>query len=180
MEERLDILDRFGNLTGKSETKTTIKKQGIWHHTVHIWMLNENNQLLLQKRAANKSLYPGLWDISVGGHIRSGETKESAAIREIAEEILLDIPEDRLNYQYSIRNCKMDDDGIEIRAINHIFTVILDTSNDNYAVDNEEVQDLKWVELDELDELFFEVDKHNLVPHGDKYYSVLIEVLNQI
>ncbi len=180
MEERLDILDRFGNLTGKSETKTTIKKQGIWHHTVHIWMLNEHNQLLLQKRAVNKSLYPGLWDISVGGHIRSGERKESAAIREIAEEILLDIPEDRLNYQYSIRNCKMDDDGIEIRVINHIFTVILDTTKDNYSIDNEEVQDLKWVELEELEDLFFDVDKHNLVPHGDKYYGVLIEVLNQL
>ncbi len=180
MEERLDVLDRFGNLTGKSETKRDIKKGGIWHHTVHVWMLNNENQLLLQRRAVDKSLYPNLWDISVGGHIRSGETKERAAIREISEEILLELSEDRLEYQYSIRNCKMDDDGIEIRAINHIFTVIIDSTKDSYAVDNDEVQDLKWVNIEDLESLFFDVDSHDLVPHGDKYYGVLLEVLHKI
>jgi isopentenyldiphosphate isomerase len=178
MEERLDILDRFGNHTGESETKSRIKKGGIWHHTVHIWMLNEKNQILLQKRADDKPLYPGLWDISVGGHIHAGESKEKAAIREIAEEIQLDITEDRLEYQYTIRNCKMDENGIEIRAFNHIFITQLNSITDSISADLEEVQDLKWVDADELKKLFFDTDRQGLVPHGDKYYSVLLSILN--
>jgi len=45
-----------------------------------------DQQVLLGRRAANKRVYPGRWDL-IGGHVEAGETPELALIREAEEEV---------------------------------------------------------------------------------------------
>jgi 8-oxo-dGTP pyrophosphatase MutT (NUDIX family) len=42
-------------------------------------------RLFAQKRAPDRRLFPGCWDI-VGGHVEAGETLAQALVREVAEE----------------------------------------------------------------------------------------------
>ena len=86
MDELIDILDNNGNYTGKTCLKSEAHEYGYFHPTVHIWLYTSDKKILLQKRAATKKVFPGLWDISVAGHVATGEKIEIAAIREIKAE----------------------------------------------------------------------------------------------
>ena len=62
--EFLDVLDENGKKTGVVRNRELIYKNGDWHRTVHVWLLNSKNELLIQKRASNKETFPNLWAIS--------------------------------------------------------------------------------------------------------------------
>ena len=87
MDELVDILDKKGHYTGKSVLKSEAHKKGLFHPTVHIWCYSETGKILLQQRGANKKTFPLKWDVSVAGHMASGETPEVSALREVQEEI---------------------------------------------------------------------------------------------
>ena len=75
MEEILDIVDENGIPTGQTVDRETAHLKGIPHRTAHVWLLRVKNgkvQILLQKRADNKSAFPGCYDISSAGHIPAG------------------------------------------------------------------------------------------------------------
>lgn len=83
--EYIDIYDESNNPTGKIKEKTKAHKDGDFHRTAHIWIINDKHELLLQKRSATKKFHPNCWDISGAGHIRAGETVIGGAIRELEE-----------------------------------------------------------------------------------------------
>ena len=92
-EEYIDILHPDGSPTGESCLKSEIHEEGYYHNTAHVWLYNANADILLAQRSASKTIYPMLWDVSVAGHVDTGEAIEQAAIREIKEEIGIDIPQ---------------------------------------------------------------------------------------
>jgi isopentenyl-diphosphate delta-isomerase len=84
--ELLDIVNLVGEPTGQQLDKGTIHQQGLWHRDVHVWV-TDGQRLLQQQRAWDKTIMPGAWDISVGGHVAAGEGYLEAAIRETEEEL---------------------------------------------------------------------------------------------
>ena len=54
---------------------------------VDILIFNDRNELALQMRALNDDSFPGHWDFSVGGHVEPNEESQTAAEREILEEL---------------------------------------------------------------------------------------------
>ena len=76
--------DRFP--TGKTLVRGK-NTRGELHLIVHVCILNSKDQMLIQKRSRTKSKDPGLWDLSVAGHVDSGETSREGAEREMREEL---------------------------------------------------------------------------------------------
>ena len=101
--ELLDVLDENGNPTGEVEDRNEVYRRGLWHRSSHIWIENDNKELLVQKRNPNKSTFPNLWAISVAGHVDAGETSRDAAIRELKEEVNLDVKPEELEYLFTIK-----------------------------------------------------------------------------
>ena len=87
--ELIDVLDeKTGEKTGEIISKDEAHKIGIWHGSIHILIISrDKDKTLLQKRCAEKKLYPNTWDIAVGGHISSGEDAITTAKRELEEEL---------------------------------------------------------------------------------------------
>ena len=56
--EYLDILDKSGNKTGEKKPRKEVHSKGYWHKGVHIWIINSNRELLVQRRSSNKDVYP--------------------------------------------------------------------------------------------------------------------------
>ncbi|MEG2011493.1 MAG: NUDIX domain-containing protein, partial [Bacilli bacterium] len=98
--EIIDVLDSSGNIIDK-KPRSLVLKEGLLHRTVHVWIINNNNEILLQKRNPKKDTFPGLWAISAAGHVNTKEDSKSAAIRELKEE--LDIDTKELTYLFTIR-----------------------------------------------------------------------------
>ena len=85
--ELLEILDEKGNKTGKKAPIEEIYDKGYWHKSVHIWIINDNHELLMQRRNPTKKTFPDMWAISVAGHVRCYEDSVAAGLRELNEEI---------------------------------------------------------------------------------------------
>ena len=64
-----------------------VHRQSLPHRSVLILLFDLNGRLYLQKRSARKTLYPGRLDLSATGHVRGGESREAAALRELREEL---------------------------------------------------------------------------------------------
>jgi 8-oxo-dGTP pyrophosphatase MutT (NUDIX family) len=85
--EILDIVDQNNTVIG-SAPKDDIYDKKLLHRIVHVLVLHPKiPAIYLQKRSATKSFLPNYYCTSAGGHVRSGETHNIAAIRELKEEI---------------------------------------------------------------------------------------------
>jgi len=100
MEEQFDILHPDGSFAGYSLPRSQAHREGHWHRSVHIWIVDEWDRLLLQQRALDKDSNPGLWDISSAGHISGGQQSRDAAVREVSEELGLEIAPERLEFLF--------------------------------------------------------------------------------
>ena len=86
-EELIDVLDENGIRTGEVLTRKEVHKRGLWHRIIVIAIINEKNEILIQQRSDDKDKNPGMWDISVTGHLSAGQDSLTAATREISEEV---------------------------------------------------------------------------------------------
>lgn len=68
-------------------TRREMRSQTLWHRAVFIAVLSENGQILVHRRAETKDVWPGCWDVAVGGVLQPGEEWEAAAVRELSEEL---------------------------------------------------------------------------------------------
>ena len=97
-KEYFDILDENGNKTGKTKLRSEVHRDGDWHKAVHIWIINENGDILLQRRCATKDSNPNMLDISCAGHLTAGDESLTGAIRELKEELNLDVNKKDLQF----------------------------------------------------------------------------------
>ena len=86
-KELIDVLDENGVKTGEILSREEIHKKGLWHRAIVVAIVNDKNEILLQQRSLDKEKNAGMWDISVAGHISTGQDAISAAAREINEEV---------------------------------------------------------------------------------------------
>jgi len=91
--EIFDVVDGNDNPTGTA-TRAEVHSQGLIHRAVHVFVLNRNGDLYLQKRSLHKDKNPGVWDSSVSGHLDAGEGYADAAVRELGEEMGINGAED--------------------------------------------------------------------------------------
>ena len=177
MDELIDILTPEGKFTGKTALKSEAHKNGWFHATVHIWLFTSDKKILLQKRALSKKVFPGLWDISVAGHIAAGEEILTSAKREVFEEIGLELNEKDLIkigtriHQVSHKN------GIQDNEHHHVFITELKVSLSELSIQTEEVDDIQLFDL----EILKNTENHEnvLLSRFHEYYVSVYHKINQ-
>ncbi len=149
--EKFDIIDKDGNKTGESIPRDKVHREGLWHKSVHVWIINDKNELLLQKRSPEKDSHPNEWDISTAGHIHSGETPINTAIREAKEELGIDVKENELEKLCTLKNQSVQRDGKFIN--NELVDVYLVRKNldlNKLTLQPEEVSEVKLIQYKNL------------------------------
>ena len=68
-----------------------VHRDGDWHRSVHIWLIDEEDRMVLQRRSEHKDTHPGLLDVSCAGHITGDDSVLSTAVRELEEELGLSL-----------------------------------------------------------------------------------------
>lgn len=87
----VDIIDEHEKVLRVVDTKVA-HAQHLLHRAVGIVLVNSKHEVLLQLRKATKYQYPLYWCDSVAGHVDAGETTEHAAVREMQEELGIQVP----------------------------------------------------------------------------------------
>lgn len=150
MDELIDILTSDGKPTGKTALKSEAHKNGWFHATVHIWLYTADKKILLQQRAFTKKVFPGLWDISVAGHIAAGEDILTAAKREVFEELGLPINKEEL-FKIGTRIHHVEHkNGIIDNEHHHVFIAELKSSVEKLILQKDEVEGVKLFDLEVL------------------------------
>lgn len=85
-DEYLDIVDEEDNWIGR-DTRKKVHDGHFIHRGVHVFVLNDRGEILLQKRSEKKDYYLGFYDASVGAQVSATEDYKEAAIRETQEEL---------------------------------------------------------------------------------------------
>ena len=175
MDELIDILTPEGKSTGKTALKSEAHKKGWFHATAHIWFFTSDEKILLQKRALTKKVFPGIWDISVAGHIGAGEEILEGAKREVFEEIGL-ILEDKDFIKIGTRIHQVNhENGIQDNEHHHVFIAELKTPISELTMQPEEVAGLELWDLKVLKET--KNLENVLLPRFHEYY---VSVYNKI
>jgi isopentenyldiphosphate isomerase len=175
MDELIDILTPEGKSTGKTALKSEAHKNGWFHATAHIWFFTSDEKILLQKRALTKKVFPGIWDISVAGHIGAGEEILEGAKREVFEEIGL-ILEDKDFIKIGTRIHQVNhENGIQDNEHHHVFIAELKTPISELTMQPEEVAGLELWDLKVLKET--KNLENVLLPRFHEYY---VTVYNKI
>jgi len=86
MTELFQTFDDQGKPLGLVE-RPVVHRTGLWHKSSHVFLFSADGRLWVQERAAEKDLYAGLLDYSVGEHLLPGESHEAGALRGLREEL---------------------------------------------------------------------------------------------
>lgn len=178
MDEYIDIVTQEGKPTGKSELKSIIHQNGHYHNTAHVWLYTNKREILLAQRAASKSICPLLWDVSVAGHVDAGELIIQAAIREVKEEIGLELlPEDLK--KIGVFECFQSyPNGIKDNEFHHTYLAELKVPISQLTPQIGEVEALKLVSFASIQKLLNHIGENNhFVPSNKSYYEFVFKTI---
>ncbi|MFC5044948.1 NUDIX domain-containing protein [Aquimarina hainanensis] len=181
-DEWIDVLDQKGNLTHKKILKSEAHKLGVFHQSVHLWLYTSTGNLLLQKRAPAKDTYPGLWDVSVAGHISYQEAPMKAALRESREELGIMLQESNLSFIGTFKSMMSPSDNIIDNEFHRIYISEFLGKISELQLQKEEVSQVKLIPIKTLyAHVMSERISKEYVPHGPTYYNfILKEITNKL
>ncbi|MEK9200455.1 MAG: NUDIX domain-containing protein [Patescibacteria group bacterium] len=91
--ELLIQVDEDNQIIGSIDRHTAHSEPGIYYRTISVLIFNSDDEVLVQKRSPTKDLFPNCWDLSVGGHVNFGKEYLETAVREVGEEMGLQVSE---------------------------------------------------------------------------------------
>ncbi len=173
-EEFLEVYSPEGTKTGQKKSKSEIHRKGLFHSTVHVWIFTEEGNILIQKRSKKKELNPGVWDVSVAGHIKFNENIKEAAKRETLEETGININTKDLLKIGVYRSINIHPTAID-KEFFHTYILKIDKNSINLDFKNNEVDDLKFISIEEMESLIKEENNKIFIGKNRKYYSDVLK-----
>ena len=169
MTEYFDILDQKGKSTGKTKSRAEAHKACDWHRTVHVWIINSRQELLIQRRSPSLEAHPNLWDISVAGHISAGEDSMATVLKETKEELGIKLDPKNIEYLFTVKHqCILKDGAFISNHLNDVYLAHLDFDPNQLLLQKEEVAEVKFVNFMELQKMIGEKGA-DFVRHDDEY-----------
>lgn len=180
-EELIDVLNENGIKTGEILTRKEVHEKGLWHRIIVIAIINEKNEILIQQRSDDKDKNPGMWDISVTGHLSSGQDSLTSATREISEEVSVSlgysVEVKDFRFMFSFRKEEKVNEHHYDRQFYDFFILRQNgLSADNIRFQKSEVQAIKFVSISELNRM----REENLLVQRDECYDELSNYLFRI
>jgi len=157
--EYFDVVDINRIKTNKILPRGSTLEPGEFNIGVEIWIINSNKEILLTQRSKYKS-HPLQWECP-GGCLIAGETSEKGAIREIKEEIGLDI---------NLQDLKYLSTHLYKYQFVDIFLIKKEVIIDKLLLQTEEVANVKWFFIEDFLELY---NKNQLVPSVYERYNLI-------
>lgn len=161
--ELVDLYDENRVPLGRVAERHAKKGPEEYRMVVHVCIFNNQGQLLIQRRSAEKTVWPELWDVSIGGGVDAGETSRQGAEREVSEELGYDLDLTGLRPAVTVNFEGGFDD---------FFVVTRDLNIRDLRLQKEEVSDVRWVTLEEA---LVMLDSGTFIPYPPSFLRFLFE-----
>ena len=137
--ESLILVDAADQEVGYMSKARCHEGQGVLHRAFSLLIFNGRGELLLQRRAGGKRLWPHYWSNSCCSHPRRAETMEQATQRRLYEELGLTCP---LHFLFKFEyQAQFDNVGSE----HELCSVFIGRSSGDVRIDRDEIADWRWV-----------------------------------
>ena len=120
--------------------------------------------MLIQQRQPFKEGWPNLWDLTAGGCAVAGESSQTAARRELWEEI---------GYRMDFENLRPHLTVNFPRSFVDYYLVEADVDLSQLRLQPEEVQNVKWTSREEILHM---IDEQRFIPFYPSFISLLFEM----
>ena len=160
-EEWVPVVDMEGKVISQVPRSKVHNGSKLLHPVVHLHVLNKHS-LLLQRRSKNKEIEPGKWDMTVGGHISSGENLEQALKKEAFEEIGL------VKFTADFIKVYKWESELESELV-YLFTT---NDCDNYRLNSDELDELRFWNIEQIED---QLGKGVFTPNFEYEYFLLKE-----
>ena len=120
--EKWDLYTKYREKTGKECIRGEKIPDELYHLTVHVWIRNSKGEYLISQRSASRPAFPLMWEC-VGGSVLKGESSIEGALREVKEEVGLDLQKNAGKLLFS--KIRGNDVQYECKAYNDIMDVWL-------------------------------------------------------
>ncbi len=164
--ERFDLYDINRNKTGLSLERGNKVPEGYYRLVVHVCIFGNDGRMLIQKRQPFKSGWSGMWDITAGGSATEGDTSQSAAQRELLEEVGIEVNLKDVRPAMTIYF-----DG----GFNDIYTINMDVDIDKLKLQETEVEKVGWATEEEILEM---LRRKEFVLYKSSFISLLFFLRN--
>ena len=141
--EWFDVVDALDHPIGR-ELREEVHRRGLFHRAVHVFVLDGDDLMVVQRRSSDKDTAPGLWCSSCSGHLDAGEDYLVATVRELREELGLATSPEALRQILMTNPCLQT--GWEFT------TVYFLRADGPFAFAPDEITELRQLPLDELDD----------------------------
>ena len=154
--EMLTVVNELDKVIGQA-SKEKILNENLLYRSIAVLVFNSKHELLIHQRPVGKRFSPNLWDCFVSGGVRFGETYETAAVRELEEEI--GIKNTRINFLFK-----------QLFIAKHcVFLSIFETQiSEKIKPSPEEVLNPEFVKLKDVEKLLkerkFSLKNYELIP----------------
>ncbi|PWA07472.1 isopentenyl-diphosphate Delta-isomerase [Flavobacterium psychrotolerans] len=144
-EEEVILVNEFDEQIGLMP-KLEAHKKAVLHRAFSVFILNKDNEIMLQQRAHQKYHSPLLWTNTCCSHQRNGETNINAGSRRLFEE--MGFKTDLKALFHFIYKAPFDN-GLTEHELDH---VMIGYFNENPTINREEVEDWKWMRIEDVKE----------------------------
>jgi isopentenyl-diphosphate delta-isomerase len=154
VEEKVILVDTNDNPIGLMN-KLEAHEKAVLHRAFSVFILNDNNELMLQQRAQHKYHSPLLWTNTCCSHQRENETNIQAGTRRLREEMGF---ETELKEMFHFIYKAPFDNGLTEHELDH---VMIGYYNNMPDINKEEVESWKWMKIEDV--------KNDMITNPDQY-----------
>ena len=159
-EEMVDVIDENDNVIDTLPRKE-VRSRNLLHRGAAIVIKNNKGELLVHKRTMSKDVFPGKYDMFVGGAVSAGENYEESAKREMEEEVGVTA---NLNFKFKhMSSCKTNP-GV---------TSVFEATHDGpFKFQEEEIEEGFFVSKEKIEEMR---STHNFCDDSFELYNIYKE-----
>lgn len=145
IEERVILVNEKDEQIGLMP-KMEAHEKAVLHRAFSVFILNADNEIMLQQRAQHKYHSPLLWTNTCCSHQREGETNIQAGVRRLREEMGFTA---ELKELFSFIYKAPFDNGLTEHELDH---VMIGYYNEAPEINPEEVESWKWMSIEAVKE----------------------------
>ena len=139
--ELVDLYDENRLPLGRTGERFAPRGPGEHRLVVHVCVFDSQDRMLIQHRTEGKRIWPGRWDVSVGGGVDAGEHSREAAERECREE---------LGWEVSLAGIRPSITVHFPGGVDDYYLIDRDIPEEELQLQEEEVSAVRWASLPEI------------------------------
>jgi isopentenyldiphosphate isomerase len=143
-----------------------------------VWVHNSQGEVLMRHRSPEHSGFPNTWDVSAAGHVRSGDSAIASAVRELREELGIQV---RPGDMIEIGRVKDEfplTDGKTHREHDVVYLVRHEINLERVELQSSETDGARWMDMRDLAAEMDDVETRNqYAARNPETYRLALEAI---